>query len=155
MKNIPNKNILIKGALCGFLGTIPMTLWMKGFQKSSEKEKRNPLPPKKITDNALDKAELKEELSEESRLGLTLVGHFAYGSLMGALFAFKKKDRLPHPLTEGVNFGLKVWGYSYLGWLPFVGLHKSAVHEPPVRNSLMASAHVVWGAATGYLYSRI
>jgi hypothetical protein len=54
-----------------------------------------------------------------------------------------------------VTYGLAVWSASYLGWLPAVGLYRSALDDSPRRNLLMLSAHVVWGACLGALTERV
>jgi hypothetical protein len=58
-----------------------------------------------------------------------------------------KRLGLSQPLP-GALFGVGVWGASYLGWLPAVGLIQPAIRHPARRNALMLSVHLVWGLVT-------
>jgi len=42
-----------------------------------------------------------------------------------------------------------VWGGSYLGLLPSLGILRPATDHPAQRNALMIAAHLVWGATLG------
>ncbi|MES2464705.1 MAG: hypothetical protein V4671_29430, partial [Armatimonadota bacterium] len=51
----------------------------------------------------------------------------------------------------GSLFGLTLWSVSYLGLMPAIGWHRSAVKEPAGRNALMLTANIFWGAVTAIL----
>lgn len=75
--------------------------------------------------------------------GATLLYHFVYGAVAGALFGFLCRRR---DIGAGSCFGIGVWAASYLGWLPASRVLKPASAHPARRNALMLAAHVVWGA---------
>jgi hypothetical protein len=54
-------------------------------------------------------------------------------------------------VLAGTLYGLVVWGASYLGLVPALGLLSPATRHPRRRNALMIAAHLVWGAALGLL----
>lgn len=85
----------------------------------------------------------------------TYGSHFAYGALCGMIFACLEPSRDRRAIRQGVFFALAVWAISYLGWLPAVGLHRSAKDEPAGRNATMLIAHVVWGTAMSWLYRQM
>lgn len=136
---------LLRGAIAGALATAPMSLVMVALQHALP-GRRETLPPREITENLLEAAELHPRCDRASTENLTLVGHFGYGAVCGALLS---------PLTRGarsgVAAGVLVWGASYLGWLPAVDLFPSATEKPARQNALMIASHVVWGAALGIL----
>lgn len=148
---------IVKGALSGLMATIPMTVSMLLMHRLLPREQRYPLPPREITETAVNKAEekaeeagAKEHLGEQERTMATWVSHFAYGASVGALYAPVAK-KIPMPLElSGIAFGLAVWAASYLGWLPAMRiLHPEEEH--PARHALMIVAHVVWGSSMGAL----
>lgn len=142
---------IIAGALGGLAATAPMTLAMLAMHRALPRGQRYPLPPRKVTMNVLDALRLKRHLDEPQRKAATLVSHFGYGTVMGAIYApLAPRVRLPGVLT-GVTWGLIVWTASYLGLLPAADLHEPATRHPRERNALMIVAHIVWGAALGLL----
>src|SRR5436305_9219822 len=142
---------LLLGATAGFLGTIPMTIFMLAMHRFLPKWQQYALPPQEITDELADRADLEKHMDKKERLGAALVSHFGYGATMGVIYSLISK-RIPLPyLLKGTLFGLVVWVASYLGLLPALGISQSADEEPVRRNLLMIAAHVVWGSTTGIL----
>lgn len=148
---------ILRGAVAGLMATIPMTVSMLLMHRFLPKQHQHPLPPREITETAVNKAEEKAEeagaekhLDEQERTTATWVSHFAYGASVGALYAPVAK-KIPMPLElSGIAFGLTVWAGSYLGWLPAMHiLHPEEEH--PSRHALMIAAHVVWGSSMGAL----
>src|SRR5687768_11765074 len=135
---------LIRGAVCGAIATVPMTIFMKILHRSVPSERGDPLPPKQITKNAAELVGLEENLDKGEIQILTNINHFGFGGFIGALYELTEADRKAS-LSDGINYGLKVWGTSYLGWLPLIGLHKNAVNDRLERNALMIAGHVIWG----------
>ena len=84
-------------------------------------------------------------LAEEPARDVTLIAHFAYGALTGAMVAAMNPD--PKKRT-GAAVGVAIWLASYMGWIPAVGTLEPATKHPARRNGLMIGAHLVWGAAT-------
>lgn len=149
-------NALIRGAVAGLSGTVPMTLFgLAALQALPEKE-QYPLPPEEITAEVSAKVGLDELAAEpKARRAASGVNHFAYGSAVGAAYALTAA-RLPlHPLLKGSAFGLAVWAGSYLGWLPASGILRPATEHPARRNALMIAAHVIWGSVTALVVQRL
>ena len=149
-------NGLIKGAVAGFLATIPMTLAMKAMHAQLPREERYPLPPRLIVENTAEKLEFGRDLREDDKFALTVASHFAYGSATGAIYgAGIELQGFEPSVASGVAYGLGVWTVSYLGLLPGLGILTSATAHSTRRNALMIGAHVVWGAALGAAVRRL
>lgn len=141
----------LKGALAGFVGTLPMTVFMLATQRFLPKGQKYELPPELITKDLAHRAHVRQHLSKAQILAATLISHFGYGAAMGALYSpLEKKVSIPG-FVKGVVFGLAVWASSYLGLLPALGISESAYKEPLRRNLLMIAAHAVWGSVMGLL----
>src|SRR5437660_9844395 len=110
----PFGQTLLKGALAGFIATIPMTIFMLATQRFLPKGQRYDLPPEIITKELAHRAHVRHHLNKQQVLGATLVSHFGYGASMGAVYSLLGK-RIPLPtVVQGVLFGLVVWAGSYL-----------------------------------------
>ena len=84
-------------------------------------------------------------MTQDARFATTMILHFGYGSVIGALYIpFARLAPGLRPLN-GMVFGLLVWAGSYLGWLPMTGLISPATRHPADRNRLMIAAHLAWG----------
>lgn len=140
---------LLKGALSGFVATLPMTIFMLATQRFLPKRQQYELPPEMITKDLAHRAHIRHHLNKQLILGATTASHFGYGAAMGAAFGPLQK-RVPLPtIAQGVLYGLLVWAASYLGLLPLLGISASGHKEPLRRNLMMIAAHVVWGASMG------
>jgi uncharacterized membrane protein YagU involved in acid resistance len=135
---------ILAGALAGFVATLPMSAVMGILHRLLPPGQRYPLPPREITEEALEAAHI--PLDHDSTTALTASAHLGYGAACGALYGSLGGRG---GLGSGIACGLVVWTASYLGWLPALGLGPSATREPAPRNALMIAAHVVWGAALG------
>jgi uncharacterized membrane protein YagU involved in acid resistance len=142
---------LAAGAAAGFIATAPMTLVMQALHKQLPWYERYALPPRQIVGKLTTAAGLRRQVHEPQHTAITLVAHFGYGAATGALYApVARALRLP-PVLSGVGFGLAVWGVSYLGLLPALGILRPATEHPERRTALMIGAHLVWGATLGLL----
>ena len=139
----------LTGVLAGFGATAPMTVAMVAMHRNLPAPQRYPLPPRRITMRAAEKAGAKKHLDETQRTGLTFLAHFSYGAAVGGLFGLIAPRDVARSIPAGIAYGLLVWAGSYLGLLPALGLHRPATREPQDRNALMVAAHVVGGAAAG------
>ena len=140
---------LLKGALAGFVATLPMTIFMLATQRFLPKRQQYELPPEMITKELAHRAHVRHHLNKQLILGATTASHFGYGAAMGAAYGPLQK-RVPLPtIVQGVLYGLFVWAASYLGLLPLLGISASGHKEPMRRNLMMIAAHVVWGASMG------
>jgi uncharacterized membrane protein YagU involved in acid resistance len=141
---------MIAGAIAGFVATAPMSAVMLRWHRRLPWRQQEPLPPEQVTANVLDAAGLDDDLSRPQIAALAVLNHFGYGATVGSIYGLLTSGSRPvSPLLNGVAYGLGIWGASYLGLLPALGLYRSATEEPAERNLLMLSAHVVWGGALG------
>ncbi|WMT92768.1 hypothetical protein [Pelagibacterium sp. H642] len=115
-----------------------MTAAMRRLHEKLPPKQSYPLPPREITDRMIPSA------SQEIKSAATLLGHFGYGALAGALYACLPGKRMP-----AVIYGPLVWTASYFGWIPAAGILEPAHQHPARRNGLMILAHAVWGLALG------
>lgn len=148
---------VLKGALAGFAGTVPMTIFMLVTQRFLPKGQHYDLPPELITKDIARKAHVRWHMSKGQILLATLAAHFGYGATMGAIYAPIEKNipppvekRIPFSaLLQGIVFGVLIWAASYFVLLPLLGIAESGEHEPAQRNLMMLAAHVVWGSTMG------
>jgi uncharacterized membrane protein YagU involved in acid resistance len=147
---------VISGAFAGITATVPMTAAMTEMHKHLPPHEQYPLPPRLITENALEAVDAHDELHEEGKTKLALGNHFAYGATMGGVYAAGLKTlALKSTAANGIAFGLGVWAISYQGFLPVTGLFPPAHEQPARRNALMIAAHIVWGAALGSILKKL
>lgn len=137
---------MIFGALAGLTATTAMTCFMRLTFDHLPMQHRYPLPPRELTDAVASTGSDRHP----DKAGLTVVAHFAYGSLAGALYPLIGKHR-----AGGCLYGILVWCLSYLGWIPVMRLLRPATEHPYKRNLLMLGAHLIWGAALQLSYREI
>ena len=138
------------GAIGGLVATVPMTALMLCGKKRLSWRSQEPLPPTKITRRALRAVGLHDDLSRGQKNSLTAVNHFAYGAGAGAVYGQIFSPRtVTTSIATGATYGLAVWTGSYCGWLPVIGLYRSAARDTTERNALMIAAHLVWGSSLG------
>jgi hypothetical protein len=132
----------IRGALAGLAATAPMTAVIAaggafGLLFTP--------PPAQITGEVSERAG--EQLSRRSPefTAAWLAAHFAYGAACGALYGLLRPLLPRADVIAGVMFGGAVWGVSYLGLLPSLGLFPSAKDDAPPRQAVMIAAHAVYG----------
>ncbi len=140
----------LKGSLAGLAATVPMTIAMAAMHRLLPRHEQYPLPPRIITENVLEKADVDDSLPKDHKDGLALFNHFAYGAAMGAIYSLGLNVAGKRAAAgSGAAFGLGVWAASYQAILPTAGLFPPPEAEPARRNALMITAHIVWGAALG------
>jgi uncharacterized membrane protein YagU involved in acid resistance len=122
------------GILAGVAATMAMTATMRRLHTILPDDERYPLPPREIVDNSVAATD------EHGARSKTLLAHFGFGALTGALFAL-----LPTTRGGGLAYGLGVWALSYFGWIPAARILTPAHRHPFRRNLLMIGAHIVWG----------
>jgi putative membrane protein len=113
------------------------------------KREKYPLPPRLITEEITEQAAIEDQMSENQLVGLTIFSHFGYGAAFGAAYALFEGQMPMHSSLKGTLAGLALWAGSYLGWLPALGILRSATRHPWRRNLLMIVAHIVWGLTLG------
>jgi uncharacterized membrane protein YagU involved in acid resistance len=135
-----------RGAIAGTIATIPMTLVMINFFRRLPLEQRYPLPPRLIIESLQESGQMRPSMDDASATHTTLLAHFTYGAVTGALFPYLERGR-GHDFFTGAAFGVGVWAASYMGWIPAANILTPATRHPPKRNVLMVTAHLAWGAA--------
>jgi uncharacterized membrane protein YagU involved in acid resistance len=128
-----------------------MTLVMEAMHERLPGEPPRPLPPREVAEALAVKAGTHADMSERDFQNLTLMVHFGYGALTGAIFGAVAPRHRSRSVAAGMLFGLGVWTASYLGWLPAFGVRHSPRYDPPTRTRLMIGSHLVWGGTTGLL----
>ena len=140
---------LLSGAAAGFLATAPMSVSMLiGWRLLPGGEKYH-LPPRLITEEIAERLGIEKHLDENELVGLTVLSHFGFGTLAGALYALFIPRLRMHSSLKGALCGVAVWAGSYLGWVPGMDILPPATQHPWRRNLLMILAHVVWGVTLG------
>jgi uncharacterized membrane protein YagU involved in acid resistance len=146
---------IIKGALAGFIATVPMTVVMLALYKWLPWRERYPLPPWRITYRLLRRTGAEEHMAGDQQQAVALVNHFGFGAVTGAIYGLLAGMFSIRSVWSGVVFALSVWTSSYLGWIPASRLSPPATDEPARRNFLMIAAHLVWGSVLALLVQRL
>ena len=135
--------------MAGTLATGAMSALMMGARRSGL---MGQMPPEKITSRALDAAGFWRRHPQVQDLLATAL-HFAFGGGAGAMFAVGSRQVNPPlpPAIQGMLWGTAVWGVSYLGWVPALGIMPPATRDRPGRAMTMLSAHWLYGAVLGQL----
>lgn len=146
----------LAGAIAGTVATAPMTITMEFLFRRLPLEQKHALPPRRLTMAIAKRAHAEHLLpSEETRIDTSLLAHFGYGALTGALYPLTFRQPPRHPALHGGLYGIAVWALSYLGWIPALKLLPPATQQRRERRRLMLIAHLVWGAATGMLTAKL
>ena len=134
---------LVLGTIAGVVGTAAMTGAMRWLHQRLPLDEQYPLPPREITERVARR--IAPDLHESDLRQASLLAHYAYGALTGALLsAFA-----PNVSTaKGGAYGIAVWIASYLGWAPAARILKPAYRHPLRRNALMIGVHALWGVVT-------
>ena len=100
MKAQPND--VIVGAAAGVVATVPMTIVMEELHRALPGEHDGPLPPREVTEGMYARlgGEV-ESTREESLEQATVVAHYAFGGIAGALFPLVAPRSLPAALGAG------------------------------------------------------
>jgi len=137
---------LVGGAIGGCLGTSAMSIVMVAGQKLGVLGGQ---PPSYVAGAGLDVLGLRRTGKEQAALAVVL--HVVFGSASGALFGLlspRLHTRLA-PRLQGVFFGALVWGLSYKGWIPALGIMPPPEQDHPGRPLVMLLAHGVYGLVLG------
>lgn len=135
---------LAYGAIAGVAASLTMTTAMRRLHRNLPDDEQYAVPPREIIHGiSHDRGGLADpRQDEDASSSWTMLAHFAYGGLTGALFGLQR-DR---GVITGVGYGLGVWAASYLGWIPAARILTPATRHPMRRNAMMLAAHAVWGA---------
>jgi uncharacterized membrane protein YagU involved in acid resistance len=140
---------LIRGATAGTVATALMSALMLAARRLGI---TGTLPPEKITSKMLRRHGIRADAGQQDAIALGL--HFAFGAAAGGAFGVIAR-RVPVPSVPlGIAYGTAIWGVSYMGWLPSVGLMPRADHDQRGRQAVMLAGHLVFGATLGVLAGR-
>lgn len=157
------KQVVIGGA-AGLAATVPMTAMMLLGYCLLPPEQQYALPQEEIVESLTETVGTHEYLdsvpapSPESpaRLPLEALGllsHFGYGTAAGTAYALLAQANDSRPALRSLIFGLLLWAFGYLGWLPALGVLTPATDHPRGRTAMIV-AHLVWGPITALLVQR-
>ena len=140
---------LLRGATAGTVATALMSVLMLAARRLGI---TGQLPPEKITSKMLRRHGIRPDARQQDALATGL--HFAFGAAAGAAFGVVAR-RVPVPSVPlGVAYGTAIWGVSYMGWVPSLGLMQRADRDQRGRQAVMLAGHVVFGATLGVLAGR-
>lgn len=141
---------VVRGMAAGCAATAPMTLAIYAIEATLPREQRLPSlkEPALLSRMMFDAADVRDDLERDEEEALIWLGHFAYGAACGAIYGAAAKGPARHHVASGALLGLAVWGLSYAGWIPAVGLLPRPTKRPAGRVAEFVAAHLVWGAAT-------
>jgi uncharacterized membrane protein YagU involved in acid resistance len=146
---------ILVGLAAGFVGTAAMTVAMELMFRLLPPRQQAPLPPRQITGRLAEQSGIRRYWDEDDIFAATLLAHFGYGSLGGAIYTLVA-ERLPlRASVKGSLFGLVVWTGSYYGWVPALQLLSPASQWPRSRKILMVVAHLVWGTTLAVSSARL
>ncbi|MEP6638425.1 MAG: DUF6789 family protein [Chloroflexota bacterium] len=136
---------IVGPAAAGAVATAAMSVLMVAGAKAGMMGNQ---PPTVITRSALQAAGVDDPAVVASRIAPA--AHLAFGALAGMLFGFLRRivPSVPGPIL-GVLFGLGVWGVSYRGWVPALGILPPPERDRPGRPEVMVAAHLVFGLVLG------
>jgi hypothetical protein len=129
----------LHGALAGTVATLPMSALMLASQKLG---KTGQLPPGRITDDALDAADV--DPPRRARKLLAALSHFAFGAACGLVYGALTRGK--STLPRGLAFGTAVYLGSYAGWIPALGILPPPEEDRHDRQKTMLLAHWLFGA---------
>lgn len=139
----------VLGSARGLAATVAMSLPMLTAGRAGA---MGTLPPKRITEEAMESAGLEQAGETERNLAST-AAHLGFGASVGALFyLLRSRLRPPGPgLVQGLAYGGAVWAVSYKGWVPALGILPPPEWDRPGRRRTNVLAHLVYGAVLGAL----
>jgi uncharacterized membrane protein YagU involved in acid resistance len=107
------------------------------------------MPPEKITAKMLDRAGIGHSGAQQDALATLL--HFGFGATAGAMFGVVAPRPLLVRVPAGLTYGAAIWGVSYMGWVPALGIMPPAERDRRDRQAVMLAAHLIYGSALAIL----
>lgn len=143
---------MIDGAIGGAAATVAMSAVMVAAEKRGWLGEQ---PPTLIAGAALDAVGLRAR-DERARDLLAVATHFGFGTATGALFGVLHRRLRPPigPALHGAVYASLVWGLSYKGWIPALGIMPPPERDRPGRPAAMLLAHGVFGSVLGVVLDR-
>jgi uncharacterized membrane protein YagU involved in acid resistance len=149
-------------ALRGALGGVAGGLAMYGMKQMVAPKvlpkdmRREGFAPKKAVEWGEEQAGHPNALTKTEEEKAAMAAHLAYSAGFGALYGLvrRKADGVPAPLA-GALFGLVVWGVSFEGLMPALGMMKATTDLPMKKWPPDLMGHVIYGAATAVAYEAL
>ena len=143
---------MVDGAIGGAAGTAAMSAVMAAAARGG---RLGEYPPRLIARAALD-AVGPPAPEEGTRDVLAVAAHAGFGTAAGALFGVLHRRLRPPigPALHGAVYASLVWGLSYQGWIPALGIMPPPERDRPGRPAAMLLAHWVYGSALGAVLGR-
>jgi uncharacterized membrane protein YagU involved in acid resistance len=110
------------------------------------------LPPEKITAKMLHRSGIGHSGAQQDALATVL--HFGFGATAGAGFGVLAPRSLIVRVPAGLTYGAAIWGVSYMGWVPALGIMPPAERDRRDRQAVMLAAHLVYGTALALMVGR-
>ncbi|GAC1326985.1 MAG: hypothetical protein NVSMB17_00430 [Candidatus Dormibacteria bacterium] len=133
------------------MATLAMSALMFGARRAGL---MGEMPPEKITAHALKAAGVDAHPVLQDVLASGL--HLGFGAAAGAIYGAgegRVAPRVP-PLARGLLFGSAIWGVSYAGWVPALGIMAMPPRDRAGRPQAMLAAHWVYGLCLAEMTSR-
>jgi hypothetical protein len=140
---------LMRGVVAGTLATFFMSAVMLVSKRLGLV---GAMPPEKVTAKLLNEAGIHRSAKEQDAIATAL--HFGFGAAAGAAFATVAPRPLLVRIPTGMAYGAAIWGVSYMGWIPAIGIMPAADRDRRDRQAVMLAGHLVFGAALGVLVGR-
>jgi uncharacterized membrane protein YagU involved in acid resistance len=137
---------VLRGAAAGTLATGAMSMVMLGAKRVGL---MGGMPPEKITAKLLKRAGVRRSAAQQDALATVL--HFGFGAAAGAGFGVVAPRRVTVRVPAGMAYGAAIWGVSYLGWVPALGIMAPAQRDRVDRQAMMLAGHLIFGATLGLL----
>jgi uncharacterized membrane protein YagU involved in acid resistance len=152
-------NGAVWGALAGVAGGLAMTGMVHKVAPRVIPEDMQPdeFVPKKAVEWAEEKVNGQDTLSESQEMKVAMGGHLAYSALAGSLYGLARQhvaDDIPAPVA-GALFGVAVWGLSFEGWMPAVGIMERTTDQPPKKWPAPVMGHIIYGVTTALAYKAL
>lgn len=144
---------LLKNAASGLVATGTMTAFLAGAKAAGLMHNA---PPKHITKRAEQKVGMKPHRQDSDTFNATwLAAHVAYGTGSGVVYGLVRGALPGPPWSSGLIYGGALWGISYLGLMPLLGLYPFPSDDRPSRVAVMIAAHGVYGETLAAVSDRL
>jgi hypothetical protein len=137
---------IFRGAAAGTLATALMSTVMVGARQLGH---MGGMPPEKITAKALRRSGIRPSAAQQDALAILF--HFGFGTAAGAAFGLVAPRRVVARVPMGMTYGAAIWGISYMGWVPALGIMPRADRDRRDRQAVMLAGHLVYGTALALL----
>lgn len=148
----------VRGALGGVAGGLAMygMKQMVAPKVLPEDMRREGFAPKKAVEWGEEKAGHPNALTKTGEDQAAMAAHLAYSAGFGALYGLvrRKVNGVPSSLA-GALFGLAVWGLSFEGLMPTLGMMRATTDLPMKKWPPDIMGHIIYGAATAGVYEAL